>query len=57
MKPREITKRREKLGLTKEGLAQKVEVSPNTIRFWEKGIVTPKPKNEKKLREVLRNEQ
>ena len=32
---------RQQLGLSQEGLAEKVGVHANTIRKWEKGITTP----------------
>ena len=56
MKPDKITELREKRGLTKEALAQLVGVSPNSIRYWEKGISEPKPENERKLEKVLTRE-
>jgi len=56
VKPEKITELREKRGLTKEALAQMLGVSPNTIRYWEKGISEPKPENEQKLEKVLKRE-
>ncbi len=56
MKPEKITELREKRGLTKEALAQMLGVSPNTIRYWEKGISEPKPENEHKLEKALTRE-
>lgn len=52
----DIKKRRKELGLTQYDLAEKVGVSEVSIRKWERGITTPKPENQKKLEEVLKNE-
>lgn len=39
--PKEIKEARTELGLTQTQLAQKLDVSPRTIRHWEAGTRNP----------------
>jgi DNA-binding XRE family transcriptional regulator len=48
-----LKENRLKLKLTQTDMAKAVGVSLNTYQLWEKGVSTPKPENEQKLKEVL----
>jgi transcriptional regulator with XRE-family HTH domain len=38
-----VQARREALGLSRKELAERVDVTPHTIRYWEKGERAPRP--------------
>jgi transcriptional regulator with XRE-family HTH domain len=44
---------RRRLGLTQEGLAEKLDVDPGTVLRWEKGDCVPPAKKLERLRELL----
>lgn len=48
-----IKKLREKLGLTKYALSKKIDVSWNTVHYWEKGFWKPSQENKKKLEDLI----
>lgn len=50
LKLREIRKNK---GLSLRELSKKIQMTPNTIYRWEAGDFFPKPKNLKRLSEVL----
>ena len=52
----DIKSRRIELDLSQFELAKKIGVSVMSIQKWERGVTTPKPENQKKLKEVLENE-
>lgn len=48
-----IKESRKELGWSQIELARKVGVSPLTIQFWERGVITPNTKNYQKLLAAL----
>jgi transcriptional regulator with XRE-family HTH domain len=54
MTPKEMRKRRSKLGLTQTQVALKVGVSVPAYRLWESGGTKPNQENAKKLESVLK---
>lgn len=49
-----IRKRRKNLGLSQEGLAERLHVSPKTISSWENGKSAIKLENAKPLSDELK---
>jgi len=47
---------RKGLDLTQWELAKKLDVSPQTIRAWENGVMEPREENRKALEAVLKDE-
>ncbi len=45
-----VGKIRKKLGLSKYAMAKKLDVSWNTISFWEKGVWKPNFSNETRIK-------
>lgn len=50
----EIRERRKNLGLSQEGLAERLHVSPKTISSWENGKSAIKLENAKPLSDELK---
>ncbi|WP_084963338.1 helix-turn-helix domain-containing protein [Thermoactinospora rubra] len=48
-----LTKRRRDLGLSREALARKTGISPNTLRLWETGLRSPRLSNLRILEAAL----
>lgn len=44
---------REKRGLSIVAFAREVGVAPLTVRYWERGVATPRPENITKIEEIL----
>ena len=45
---------RRQLSLSKYAFAKKLDVSWNTVHFWERGIWQPNRKNKKEIRKLLK---
>lgn len=51
-----ITQRREQLSLTQTDLAHELDVTPQAVQQWEKGVTSPRGKRLQKLAEILKVE-
>ncbi len=51
-----LKEKRKELDLTQWELAKKLDVSPQTIRAWENGVMEPREDNRKALEAVLEDE-
>ena len=51
-----LKERRKELDLTQWKLAKRLNVSPQTIRAWENGVMEPREDNRKALEAVLEDE-
>lgn len=54
MPKNKIKSRRKELGMTQIEIALAVGVSLTSYQLWERGVMYPKEKNEKKLLKVLK---